>query len=190
MPFNFKRLEIPKVILVTPTIFEDNRGFFMEAYKQSEFEKNGISTDFVQDNHSKSNKGVLRGLHYQLNPKPQGKLVRVVRGALIDVVVDIRKGSPFYGKWISVKLSAENNQILWIPPGFAHGVYILEDNTELLYKISGAEYESKFERGILWNDPEIGIIWPDNNPQLSERDIKYPLLKDVENNFIYEEEKQ
>ena len=187
MPFEFKRLEIPDVILITPKVFGDDRGFFMETFKRSEFEKYGINLDFVQDNHSKSKKGVIRGLHYQLNPKAQGKLVRVTRGVLIDVVVDIRKGSPYYGKWLSVELTEENKQMLWVPPGFAHGICTLEDQTELLYKATG-EYSPKDERGILWNDPDIGVEWPISDPELLERDARQPLLKDAENNFVYKEQ--
>ena len=186
MPFEFERMEIPDVILVKPKVFGDDRGFFMETFKKSDFVKHGINPDFVQDNHSKSERGVVRGLHYQLNPKAQGKLVRVSRGKLIDVVVDIRKGSPFYGKWLSVELSEENKHMLWMPPGFAHGVCILEDDTDLLYKATG-EYSLEHDRGILWNDPEIGVDWPIDNPSLSEKDMKQPLLKDAENNFVYEQ---
>jgi dTDP-4-dehydrorhamnose 3,5-epimerase len=188
IPFLFKRLEIPDVILVTPKSFEDDRGFFMESFKSSEFKKNGISYDFVQDNHSKSQKGVLRGLHYQLNPKAQGKLVRVVSGSMFDVAVDIRKGSPYYGKYISVILSAENKNMLWIPPGFAHGTYFMEDDTELLYKATD-EYSPEHDRSMIWNDPAIDIKWPVTNPLLSEKDLKAKLLKDADNNFIYEVKK-
>jgi dTDP-4-dehydrorhamnose 3,5-epimerase len=186
MPFEFKRLEIPDVVLVIPKVFGDERGFFMETFKKSDFEKFGIKGDWVQDNHSRSKKGVLRGLHYQLNPKAQGKLVRVVRGAVFDVAVDIRKGSPWYGKWVGVILSEENKYMLWVPPGFAHGVAVLEDDTELLYKVSGAEYSPEHDRAIRWDDPEIGIIWPIREPILSEKDKNAPFLKDAENNFIYE----
>lgn len=186
MPFEFERMDIPDIILVKPKVFGDDRGFFMETFKRSDFDKYGINLDFVQDNHSKSEGGVVRGLHYQLNPKAQGKLVRVSRGKLIDVVVDIRKGSPFYGKWLSVELSEENKHMLWVPPGFAHGVCILEDDTDLLYKATG-EYSLEHDRGILWNDPEIGVDWPIDDPSLSEKDMKQPLLKDAENNFVYEQ---
>jgi len=189
MPFEFKRLEIPDVILIVPKVFGDDRGFFMETYKDSDFKKNGIDVNFVQDNHSKSNKGVIRGLHYQLNPKAQGKLVRVTKGRVIDVAVDIRKGSPYYGKHIAVELSGENKKMLWIPPGFAHGICILEDDTEFLYKVSGGEYSPENDRGIIWNDPEISIQWPIRNPQLSEKDANLPLLKNADNNFIYGENK-
>ncbi len=184
MPFIFKRLEIPDVILIEPKIFEDSRGFFMETYKYSEFKENGIEYEFVQDNHSKSKKGVLRGLHYQLRPMEQGKLVRCIRGRIWDVAVDIRKGSPWYKKWVAVELSEENKLMLWVPPGFAHGFIALEDNTEVIYKVT-KEYAPELDRGIIWNDPDIDIKWPIENPILSEKDSKLPRLKDAENNFIY-----
>lgn len=182
--FFFKRLEIFDVILIEPKVFRDNRGFFMETYKYSEFKKNGIPYEFVQDNHSKSKKGVLRGLHYQLKPMEQGKLIRCIKGRIWDVAVDIRKGSPWYGKWVAVELSEENKLMLWIPPGFAHGFVALEDDTEVVYKVT-KEYSPELERGIIWNDPYIGIKWPIENPILSEKDKNLPLLKDVENNFTY-----
>ena len=184
MPFIFKRLEIPDVILIEPKVFRDNRGFFMETYKYSEFQKNGISYEFVQDNHSKSQRGVLRGLHYQLKPMEQGKLVRCIKGRIWDVAVDIRKGSPWYGKWVAVELSEENKLMLWIPPGFAHGFIVLEDDTEVVYKVT-KEYSPELERGIIWNDPDINIKWPIENPILSEKDKNFPMLKDAENNFSY-----
>ncbi len=184
MPFIFKRLEIPDVILIEPKVFEDDRGFFMETYKYSEFKKNGIPYEFVQDNHSKSQRGVLRGLHYQLKPMEQGKLVRCIKGRIWDVAVDIRKGSPWYGKWVAVELSEENKLMLWIPPGFAHGFLALADNTEIIYKVT-KEYSPEFDRGIIWDDPDLAIDWPIKNPILSEKDKNLPLLKDAENNFIY-----
>ncbi len=187
MPFEFLKTEIPEVIIVKPRVFKDKRGFFMETYKASEFNKVGIDTDFVQDNHSKSVKGVLRGLHYQIEPKAQGKLVRCVKGKVFDVAVDIRKGSPTFGKWIGVELSEENKLMLWIPKGFAHGFLVLSDEAEIIYKVSGAEYSPEHERAIFWNDPEIGIKWPIQNftPILSEKDKNAPLLKDAEINFVY-----
>ena len=185
MPFDFIRLEIPDVVLVKPLVFPDERGFFMETFKKSEFVRNGINYDFVQDNHSKSKKGVLRGLHYQLNPKAQGKLVRCIKGKIWDVAVDIRKGSPWYSKWVAVELSEENKHMLWIPPGFAHGFVTLED-AEMIYKCT-AEYAPELDRGIIWNDPELAISWPVKEPILSPKDAKLPFLKDAENNFVYKE---
>jgi dTDP-4-dehydrorhamnose 3,5-epimerase len=184
MPFAFNKLEIPDVILIIPKAFEDDRGFFMESFKSSEFKKFGVDYDFVQDNHSKSKKGVFRGLHYQLNPKAQGKLVRVVAGSMLDIALDIRKGSPYYGKYLSVILSAENKNILWVPPGFAHGTFFLEDDTELLYKATD-EYSPEHDRCIAWNDPAVGIRLQGQTPVLSAKDSKAPLLKDADNNFIY-----
>ena len=184
MPFSFKKMEIPDVLLITPKLFGDDRGYIVETFKQSEFEINGIQYHFVQDNESKSKAGVLRGVHYQLRPKEQGKLVRVVQGKLFDDVVDIRKGSPYYGKWLGVTLTAESKQMLWVPPGFAHGVCILEDNTVHTYKVTN-EYSPEHDRGILWNDPKIGIQWPLNHPSLSSKDQNQPTLEQADNNFTY-----
>lgn len=184
MPFTFERLEIPDIILIKPKVFGDERGFFMETYKFSEFVKNGIPYEFVQDNHSKSQKNVLRGLHYQLEPMEQGKLVRCIRGRIWDVAVDIRKGSPWYAKWVAVELSEENKYMLWIPPGFAHGFVALEDNTEVVYKTT-KEYAPELDRGIIWNDPTIAINWPIKNPILSKKDMAQPRLEEAENNFTY-----
>lgn len=179
MPFEFKRLAIPDVILVIPKVFDDERGFFLESYKKSEFAKNGINTEFNQDNHSKSAKGVLRGLHYQLVPKAQAKLVRCPNGAIFDVAVDIRKNSPYFGRWVGEKLTAENKHMLYIPEGFAHGFVVLSETAELLYKASN-EYSKEHDRGILWNDPDININWGiDFEPILSEKDKIQPRLKDI-----------
>lgn len=181
----FIKTAIPEVILIKPKVFGDERGFFMESYKKSLFVQNGISEEFIQDNHSKSTKGVLRGLHYQLNPKAQGKLVRCVSGSVFDVAVDIRRNSPTFGKWVGYELNADNQQMLWIPAGFAHGFITLEDNTEFLYKTTG-EYAPDCDRGIKYNDPAIGIEWPKlDNILLSDKDQKQPLLKDAEINFEY-----
>ncbi len=179
MPFEFKRLSIPDVILVIPKVFEDERGFFLEGYKKSEFYKNGITVEFNQDNHSKSSKNVLRGLHYQAEPKAQAKLVRCIAGEIYDVAVDIRKNSHTYGKWVGEKLSAENKHMLFIPEGFAHGFRVLSDKAELFYKASN-EYSKEHDRGILWNDPDINVNWGnDFEPVLSEKDKHQPRLKDI-----------
>jgi len=178
MPFTFTRLAIPDVILIEPTVFPDERGFFIESYKYSEFAAFGIKEHFVQDNHSRSVKGVLRGLHYQRQPKAQGKLVRVVVGEIFDVGVDIRKGSPTYGKWVGEVLSAENKRMLYIPPGFAHGFCVLSEVAEVLYKTT-TEYSPEHDAGIIWNDPEIGIEWPIEHPILSEKDAGLPFLKEL-----------
>ncbi len=182
MPFKFKRTEISEVVIIEPLVFQDDRGFFMETYKKSEFEKAGIKEEFVQDNHSKSIKGVLRGLHYQLEPKAQGKLVRCVKGRVFDVAVDIRKSSPTFKRWIGIELSEENNLMIYIPPGFAHGFLTLSDEAEVLYKTT-EEYSPELDRGIIWNDRDIGINWPINgidNIILSKKDSNLPPLKEAE----------
>ena len=183
MPFDFFSLKIEEVVLIKPRVFEDDRGSLLETFKYSDFKKREINFQFVQDNHSKSKKGLLRGLHYQLNPKAQGKLVRCIKGKIWDVAVDIRKGSPWFGKWVAVELSEENKAMLWIPPGFAHGFVALED-AEIIYKCT-EEYDPVLDRGIIWNDPDIGITWPITEPILSEKDAKLPRLKEAENNFEY-----
>ena len=182
MPFKFERLEINGLVLVRPDVFKDERGFFMEDYKQSDFHTNGINYDFVQGNHSKSQKNVLRGLHYQLKPAEQGKLVRVIKGEIFDVSVDIRRDSPTYKKWVSVNLSEENKLMLFVPPGFAHGFVTLEDNTEVIYRVT-KEYSQAHERGIIWNDPTLNIKWPIENPILSQKDSMWPELNSAESNF-------
>ncbi len=185
MPFNTKRLEIPDVILIEPIIFKDERGFFIETYKKSDFEKFGIPFDLYQDNHSRSKKGVLRGLHYQLHPKAQGKLVRCIKGKIWDVAVDIRRGSPWFGKWVAAELSEDNHLMLWIPHGFAHG-FVALDESEVFYKTT-SEYASELDAGIRWNDPELSIAWPIEIPNLSRKDAELPFLRDAKNNFIYGE---
>ncbi|MCU0846295.1 MAG: dTDP-4-dehydrorhamnose 3,5-epimerase [Spirochaetes bacterium] len=179
MPFTSKNLEIKDVILIEPRVFPDGRGFFLESYKSSDFKKIGIPEPFVQDNHSLSVKGVLRGLHYQLPPKAQGKLVRVIKGAVIDVAVDIRKNSPTFKKWVAEELSEENHRMLYIPPGFAHGFAALTDDVHLLYKCT-EEYSPECDRGIRWDDPEISVDWKIGKPIVSEKDEVLPLLKNAE----------
>lgn len=179
MPFEFERLKIKDVILVKPKLFGDNRGFFLESYKKSEFFENGIDVEFNQDNHSKSSARVLRGLHYQAAPYAQAKLVRCSKGRIYDVAVDIRLNSPTFGKYVKVELSEENKQMLYIPAGFAHGFVVLSDEAELLYKASG-EYNQNADRGILWCDKDINIDWGiDFEPVLSEKDKNQPFLKDI-----------
>ena len=184
MPFHFRRLEIPEIILIETEGFEDFRGSFRETYKYSDFYRIGIKDYFVQDNYSKSVKGVLRGLHYQKNPNAQGKLVKCIKGKIFDVAVDIRKGSPSFRKWIGVELSEKNNHILYIPPSFAHGFLVLSKAADILYKCT-KEYSPEDDRGIIWNDPDIGIEWPIKNPILSAKDLKHPRLRDADNNFEY-----
>ncbi len=184
MPFQFQKLDIPDVILIEPRTFEDPRGFFMETYKKSEFAANGIPVEFVQGNYSHSIQGTLRGLHYQKPPQAQGKLVMALRGKVFDVAVDIRKGSPTYGQWVSAVLSDENFHMLYLPPGFAHGFCVLSEEADFVYLVT-AEYAPECETGILWNDPEIGVQWPIAQPVLSDRDTRLPLLKDADTGFVY-----
>ncbi|MFA7657949.1 MAG: dTDP-4-dehydrorhamnose 3,5-epimerase [Candidatus Gastranaerophilaceae bacterium] len=180
MPFEFEKLEIDGVILVKPKVFGDNRGFFMESYKKSEFVKNGIDVEFVQDNCSKSTKGVLRGLHYQAKPKSQAKLIRCSNGKIHDVAVDLRKNSKTFGKWLKVELSEENKHILFIPEGFAHGFVVLSDEAELSYKTS-KEFSPEYDRGLLWNDETINVGWGVSSPILSEKDKCQPKFSEINN---------
>jgi dTDP-4-dehydrorhamnose 3,5-epimerase len=174
-------LAIPEVILFEPTVFTDERGFFFESFNHKKFEEAvGYSVNFVQDNHSKSTKGVLRGLHYQLPPMAQGKLVRVTQGEVFDVTVDIRKDSPTFGKWVGEKISAENKKQLWVPEGFAHGFLTLSETAEFLYKVTNY-YSTEHEQCIAWNDPNIGIDWTlQEQPQLSEKDQQGIFLENAD----------
>jgi dTDP-4-dehydrorhamnose 3,5-epimerase len=184
MPFRFQPLAIPEVILVEPEKNGDARGFFMETYQYEIFADNGITPRFLQDNHSRSAKGVLRGLHYQKDPFAQGKLVKVVIGEIFDVAVDIRRGSPTFGQWVGERLSAENGRLLYVPPGFAHGICVLSKTADLLYKTTDY-YRPESEKGIIWNDPQIGVEWPVSDPLLSARDQKLPILEQADFNFVY-----
>jgi dTDP-4-dehydrorhamnose 3,5-epimerase len=185
---NVIKTHLEDVLVVEPTVFGDHRGWFMETYSDAKFLEAGINLNFVQDNHSFSAaKGTLRGLHYQLNPKAQTKLVRCTKGAIFDVVVDIRKSSPTFGKWFGIELTAENKKQLLVPKGFAHAFMTLTDDVEVQYKVDEL-YSPENDRGIIWNDPEINIEWPiDITPILSEKDQKAPQLKDAKNNFNYGE---
>jgi len=169
--------KLPDVLIITPRVFKDPRGFFFESYNQEKFRSHGIDTVFVQDNHSKSARNTLRGLHFQLPPAAQVKLVRVVRGAIWDVAVDIRVGSPTFGQWVSVELSAENFRQIYIPTGFAHGFCVLSDEAEVLYKTSHV-YSPTHEQGIIWNDPTLNVTWPVAEPLLSARDQRAGPLAD------------
>jgi dTDP-4-dehydrorhamnose 3,5-epimerase len=190
----FRKVEtsLKDVYILDPTVFEDHRGFFMESYSKRDFEELGLYFNFVQDNHSLSvHAGVLRGLHFQLNPKAQTKAVRCLKGAIYDVVVDLRKGSPTYLKWIGVILSEYNKRQIVVPKGFAHGVLTLVPNTEIFYKVD-EHYSPEHDMSIRWDDPDIGIDWPITNPILSEKDKNAPYLKEVEVkiNFYYMEEER
>ena len=171
------KTSIPDLYIVKPKVFEDNRGYFFESYNKEMFLKHGIDQNFVQDNESKSAKGVLRGLHFQRPPFAQGKLVRVMRGAVLDVAVDLRKNSPTYGHWASVELNHDNKWMYWVPPGFAHGFVTLEDDTVFFYKCTNV-YNKESEGSILWNDPDLNIDWQIENPTLSDKDKEGPLFKD------------
>ena len=187
MNFEFEPQAIPEVILVKPRIFGDDRGFFLESYKEENFKANGIPVDFMQDNRSRSSKGTLRGLHYQLDPFAQAKLFSVVRGEVIDVAVDIRKGSPTYGKWVSAILSDENQHQLYIPEGFAHGFYVRSEIADVSYKVN-APYSPEHDSGIRWNDPTIGVDWQiesSEEPLLSPKDDQLAFLEEANNNFEY-----
>lgn len=174
---NIIRTKLAGAIIIEPKVFGDHRGFFLETYQRDRYIEADISLDFIQDNHSRSSKGVLRGLHFQ-KTKPQGKLVRVVRGEVFDVVVDIREGSPTFGQWEGVLLNEENKRQFYVPPGFAHGFVTLSDTADFEYKCTDY-YDPSDEGAIRWNDPEIGIEWPVVYPQLSDKDACAPLLKDM-----------
>ena len=178
MPFTFTEIQPDGLVLVEPHAFPDERGFFMESYKESEFRTGGVPHRFVQDNHSYSIRNVIRGLHFQKEPRAQGKLVRVISGAVWDVAIDIRNGSPTERRWTGVELSAENRKMLFIPPGFAHGYVALTDHVHLVYKCT-EEYDALLDAGIRWDDPDIGIDWPVRNPILSDKDRALPFLKDL-----------
>ena len=177
---NITECDIPGPLIIEPKVFGDERGFFMESWNAARFAEEGLDIAFVQDNHSRSQKGVLRGMHFQ-NPGPQGKLVRVVSGAVFDVAVDLRRSSPTFGKWTGVELSAENKRMFWVPQGFAHGFLTLEDDTDFLYKCD-ATYAPQHEHSLAWDDPDVGIEWPLDgiDLQLSAKAAKGTRLSDLE----------
>lgn len=180
----FKRLKIEGLMIIEPRAFKDERGFFLERYVKAGFSENGVNSDFVQDNHSWSTRGVLRGLHFQIPPHSQDKLVWVVSGEIFDVAVDLRLGSPTYGQHEAIVLSAENKKMFYIPRGFAHGLQVLSDTADVLYKISDY-YFPELDKGILWDDPDLGIKWPLASPIVSAKDQNHPLLKDFKSPFNY-----
>lgn len=185
MPITVLDTSLADLKLIEPKVFGDSRGFFVESYSERDFQAAGLCATFVQDNHSySSQKGVLRGLHYQTQPHTQTKLVRVTRGAVYDVVLDLRKSSPSFGKWEGFELSAENFRMLWIPQGFAHGFCTLSDDVEFFYK-NDRFYTPAAEGGILWNDPDLAIAWPlpDSGPVLSDKDTRHPCFKDFNSPF-------
>jgi len=180
MPYTVNPTAIPEVLVLDPKVFGDDRGFFFESFNQRDFQQiTGLDVQFVQDNHSKSTKGVLRGLHYQIE-HPQGKLVRVNQGSVFDVAVDLRQSSPYFGSWVGVELSAENKKQLWVPPGFAHGFFVTSDSAEFLYKTTDYWYP-EHERSLLWSDANVNIQWPINcEPQLAAKDAAAKLLHDAD----------
>lgn len=178
MPFAFKNLSISGLVLIEPKVFQDGRGFFSELFKSTDFKAAGIKKPFVQVNHSKSEKGVLRGLHYQIPPKAQAKLITVIQGEIFDVAVDIRKKSPTFGKWVGVRLNAKTKNMLYVPEGFAHGFCVTSAIAEMIYFCTDV-YSPEHERGIIWNDPDLNIKWPVKNPKLSKRDSKNSMLKEA-----------
>ncbi|HEX8153987.1 MAG TPA: dTDP-4-dehydrorhamnose 3,5-epimerase [Thermoanaerobaculia bacterium] len=169
--------KLPGVVILEPRVFADDRGWFMETFNEAAFRARGLPASFVQDNHSQSARGVLRGLHYQ-EPNPQGKLVRCTRGAIFDVAVDIRTGSSTFGQWVGVELTDENKRMLWIPEGFAHGFCAVSELADVVYKCTTL-WEGKHDRSLRWNDPQIGISWPVSDPRLSEKDAAAPTLADA-----------
>lgn len=185
MSFRFVPLEIPDVIRVEPAVHRDDRGFFLETWRRSAFGDAGIDVEFVQDNRARSSRGVLRGLHYQLPPAAQGKLVGVSRGEVFDVAVDLRRGSPTFGRWVGARLRAEDQHLIWVPAGFAHGYCVLSEVADLAYKVT-AEYAPDLDRGIRWDDPDVGVRWPVDEPILSEKDRALPLLAEAEIPFRHE----
>lgn len=178
MPCTFEKTFIDGLFIITPRVFPDERGFFLESYKAGEFAAAGIRDAFVQDNHSRSVRGVLRGLHFQRPPHAQAKLVRVTHGLVWDVAVDLRRGSPTFGRWLGIELGEENRKMLYIPRGFAHGFVTLSDGAELLYKC-GAEYDKDSDGGVRWDDPDLAIDWPLPDVKLSDKDAALPRLKDI-----------
>lgn len=184
MPVEIERTELEDVLVVKTRVFADSRGFFLEVYSQTAWEEKGLRAAFVQDNLSKSSKGTLRGMHYQLAPHAMGKLVRVVSGAAFDVAVDLRRGSPTFGRWVGHVLTGENGLGLWIPAGFAHGFLALEDETYLLYKCT-AHYAPQSERSLNYADPKVGIRWPMEPALLSPKDAEAPMLDKADYNFVW-----
>jgi len=186
MPVEFKKTEIPDVLEINTGIFEDDRGFFTETYSLPVWKKEGFLGSFVQDNLSRSTKGTLRGMHYQLSTRGMGKLVRVVQGSVFDVAVDLRKGSPTFGRWVGRTLSGENGVALWVPVGFAHGFVALEDDTFVWYKCTGV-HAPEAERSLYFKDSRVAIAWPFEPTVISEKDAEAPRLENAEYDFVYEE---
>jgi dTDP-4-dehydrorhamnose 3,5-epimerase len=183
MSFRFIELELPGIVLIEETRHGDTRDFFAETFRETAVRAGRIPDVFVQDNHARSTRGVLRGLHYKLPPRAQGKLARVVSGDIYDVVVDLRKGSPGYGRWAGTRLCGDEGRLLWIPPGFAHGYRVLSETVDLMYKVT-AEFDPGLDRGIRCDDPDVGVEWPDLEPVLSARDRALSPLSEADNHFV------
>ena len=183
MGFIFKKLSLPDVILIEPKVHYDYRGYFFEEFKKSEYISNGVSDSFIQENISHSKRGVIRGMHYQKNPKAQSKLVSVINGEIFDVALDIRKNSPTFGKWVGEILSNNNHRSIFIPEGFAHGFCVISEEADVIYKVN-KEYSPNDERGIIWNDPSINISWPTQSPIISKKDEELPLFKKSYEDFF------
>ena len=182
MAYNVRKTELEGLLVIEPSVYSDERGFFVEKYRSSDFKAAGLPYDFVQIGHSFSKRDVLRGMHFQLRSAPMGKLVNVIEGGIFDVAIDVRKDSGTYKKWFGIELTGSNCLMLYIPEGFAHGFVVLEDRTHVIYAFTG-EYSKPAERGINWNDPSIGIKWPVKNPILSEKDRVAPLLDESDNDW-------
>ena len=180
--FNITKTELAGVLVIEPAVYGDSRGFFLETFNQKRYAEAGLDRRFLQDNHSRSSRGVLRGLHYQLN-HPQGKLVMAIKGEIFDVAVDIRRGSPTFGKWVGVNLSEENHKQLFVPEGFAHGFCVLSETADVIYKCTEV-FTPGDDYGILWSDETVGIDWPISEPSLSEKDAKNPRLAEVDTNLL------
>jgi dTDP-4-dehydrorhamnose 3,5-epimerase len=178
MPFKFESTDIAGLLIVTPKVFSDARGFFLETYKRTDFATGGIGEEFVQENHSRSAAGTLRGLHAQREPAAQGKLVRVIEGEIFDVAVDARNGSATFGRWVSVTLSADSHQSLYVPPGCLHGFCVVSDEAQVIYRTT-REYAPALEYGVRWDDPDLAIPWPVREPRLSERDKAWPSFRSL-----------
>ena len=183
MSYKFTPLKLTGLLLIEGQVYHDDRGYFLESFREKDMREAGIPP-LVQDNISRSSRGTLRGMHYQKNPAAIGKLVRCVRGRIFDVAVDIRKGSPTYGQWAGVELGEEGNSALWVPAGFAHGFYALSEIVDVIYKVTGY-YSPENDRGIIWNDPTVGIRWPSGDVRLSPKDAKNPPLAQADNNFVW-----
>jgi dTDP-4-dehydrorhamnose 3,5-epimerase len=184
MPFRFSPTDLPGMFLIEPVVFPDERGFFVETYKRSEFAAQGIAEDFVQANQSRSSRGTLRGLHFQNPPQSQAKLIRPLAGEIYDVAVDMRRESPTFAKWQGMYLSAENRRMLYVPAGFAHGFCVVSEMADISYMTS-AEYAPALEAGIVWNDADLKIPWPVDHPHLSKRDRSWPRLREIDSQFHY-----